>query len=80
MISHMRSSCTKLWRIVEEGFKVMDPNNLIRIELADSQRNATALHMIQIAVGSKDLPHIQHSPPPKKLGKASLMCLLAMRA
>jgi hypothetical protein len=60
MISHMRSSCIELWRIVEEGFKAVDPNNLTRREVVDSQLNATALHMIQIAVGSKDLPHIQH--------------------
>jgi hypothetical protein len=60
MISHMRSSCIELWRIVEEGFKPVDPNNLTRREVVDSQLNATALHMIQIAVGSKNLPHIQH--------------------
>jgi hypothetical protein len=57
MISHMRSSYIELWRIVEEGLKAVDPN-LTRV--VDSQFNATALHMIQIAVGSKDLPHIQH--------------------
>jgi hypothetical protein len=56
----MRCSCIELWRIVEEGFKAMDPNNLTRREAVDSQLNATALHMIQVAVGSKDLPHIQH--------------------
>jgi hypothetical protein len=60
MISHMRSSCIELWRIVEEGFKTVDPNNLTRREVVDSQLNAIALHMIQIVVGSKDLPHIQH--------------------
>jgi hypothetical protein len=38
----------------------MDPNNMTRREVVDSQLNATALHMIQNAVGSKDLPHIQH--------------------
>jgi hypothetical protein len=46
MISHMCSSCIELWRIVEEGFKPVDPNNLIRREVVDSQLNATALHMI----------------------------------
>jgi hypothetical protein len=56
----MRSSCIKLWRIVEEGFKAMDPNNMTRREVVDSQLNATTLHMIQIVVGSKDLSHIQH--------------------
>jgi hypothetical protein len=60
MISHMRSSCIELWRIVEEGFKAVDPNNMTRRETVNSQLNATALHMIQVAVGSKDLPHIQH--------------------
>jgi hypothetical protein len=60
MISHMCSSCIELWRIVEEGFKAADPNNLTRREVVDSQLNTTALHMIQIAIGSKDLPHIQH--------------------
>jgi hypothetical protein len=38
----------------------MDPNNLTRREVVDSQLNATTLHMIQIVIGSKDLPHIQH--------------------
>jgi hypothetical protein len=60
MVSHMCSSCIELWRIVEEGFKAMDPNNLTRREVDDSQLNATTLHMIQIDVGSKDLPHIQN--------------------
>jgi hypothetical protein len=55
----MCSSCIDLWIIVE-GFNVMDPNNLTRREVVDSQLNATALHMIQIVVGSKDLPHVQH--------------------
>jgi hypothetical protein len=60
MISHMRSSGIELWRIVEEGFKVVDPNDLTRREVVDSQLNATALHIIQIIIGSKELPHIQH--------------------
>jgi hypothetical protein len=60
MISHMCSPCIELWRIVDEGFKAVDPNNLTRREVVHSQLNATALHMIQIIIGSKDLPHIQH--------------------
>jgi hypothetical protein len=60
MISYMRSSCIELWRIVEEGFKTVDPNNLKRREVVDSQLNVTALHMIQIVIGSKVFPHIQH--------------------
>jgi hypothetical protein len=38
----------------------MDPNNLTRREVIDSQLTATSVHMIQISVGSKDFPHIQH--------------------
>jgi hypothetical protein len=60
MISHMRSSCIELWRIVEEGFNAVDPNNLTKREVVDSQLIATVLHIIQISVGSNDLPHIQH--------------------
>jgi hypothetical protein len=56
----MRNSCIELWRIVEEGFKAVDPNNLARREVVDSQLNATTLHMIQIAIGSKDLQHIKY--------------------
>jgi hypothetical protein len=36
MISHMRSSCIELWRIVEEEFNAVDPNNLTRREVVDS--------------------------------------------
>jgi hypothetical protein len=60
MISHMRSSCIELWRIVEEEFKAVDPNKFTRREVVDGQLNATTLHMIQIIVGSKEFPHIQH--------------------
>jgi hypothetical protein len=38
----------------------MDPNNLTRREVIDSQLTATSLHMIQIFMGSKDFLHIQH--------------------
>jgi hypothetical protein len=76
----MHSSCIELWRIVEEGFKAMDPNNLRRREVVDSQLNVTTLHMIQIAIGSKTCHISNISPPPRKLGKVYPMCLLAMRA
>jgi hypothetical protein len=80
MISHMRSSCIKLWRIVEEGFKTVNPNNLTRSEVVDSQLNATALHMIQIVVGSKDLPHIQYFSTAKEALQGLSDVVLAMRA
>jgi hypothetical protein len=47
----------------------VDPNDLTRREVVDSQLNATALHMIQIIVGSKDLPHIQHFSTAKEAWK-----------
>jgi hypothetical protein len=54
------SSSIELWRIIEVGFKASNPNNLTRREVVDSQLNATALYMIQQAVGEKDMPHIEH--------------------
>ena len=60
MKSHVSSSSIELWRIIEEGFKAVNPSNLTRREVVDSQLNATALHMIQLAVGLKDMPLIQH--------------------
>ena len=56
----MNSACIDLWRIVQEGFHVHDPSNLTRREVVDKQLNATALHMIHVAVGEKHLAHIQH--------------------
>ena len=60
MKSHVCSSSIELWRIIEVGFKAVDPSNLTRRGVVNSQLNATALHMIQLAVGSKDMPLIQH--------------------
>jgi hypothetical protein len=76
MTSHVHSSSIELWRIIENGFKAENPNNLTRREVVDSQLNAIILRMIQIVMGFKDLPHIQHFTTPKKLGRVSLMCLL----
>ena len=42
------------------GLHVGDPSNLTRREVLDSQLNAMALHMIQLGVGPKDMPHIEH--------------------
>src|SRR5215216_1644879 len=60
MKSHVCSSSIELWRIIEYGIHIGDPINLTRIEVVDSQLNATALHMIQLGVGPKDMPHIEH--------------------
>ena len=59
MRSFLCSSSIELWRIIEHGFKAYNPNNLSRREVVDSQLNATALYMIQQAVGEKDMPHIE---------------------
>ena len=56
----MRSSCIELWNIIEQGLYIGDPNNLTRREVVNSQLNATALHMIQQGLGTKDYPHIEH--------------------
>ena len=60
MRTHMRSSCIELWNIIEHGLFIGDPNNMTRREVVNSQLNATALHMIQQGLGTKDYPHIEH--------------------
>ncbi|PNT73721.1 hypothetical protein BRADI_1g00385v3 [Brachypodium distachyon] len=57
----LQRSCNKFWRIVERGFYPQhDIDNYSRREVVKAQLNSVALHMIQIAVGSKDLPYIIH--------------------
>ena len=60
MKSHVWNSCIELWNIIEEGLCIVDPTNFIRREVVNSQLNATALHMIQQGLGTKDYPHIEH--------------------
>ena len=60
MKSHVCSSSIELWRIIEDGIHIGDPTNLTRREVVDSQLDAMALHMIQLGVGPKDMPHIDH--------------------
>ncbi|KAK1663305.1 hypothetical protein QYE76_051464 [Lolium multiflorum] len=50
----------ELWRIIVEGFKPYNPDKLTRREAVDSQLNNTALHMIQTAVGTKELSRVRH--------------------
>ena len=50
MRSHVNSASIELWRIIEVGFKAVDPSNMTRREVVDRQLNALALHMIQTAV------------------------------
>ena len=51
MKSHVKSSSIELWRIIEQGFKPHDPDNFTRREVVDGQLNATAMFMIEKAVG-----------------------------
>ena len=60
MKSHVNSASIELWRIIRVGFKAVDPNNLTRREVVDAQLNASALHMLELAVGENGLHHIQH--------------------
>jgi hypothetical protein len=60
MKSHVCSSSIELWRIIQVGYKPHDPTNLTRREVVEAQLDATALYMIQKAVGNKDMPRIQH--------------------
>ena len=59
MRSHVNSTSIELWRIIQVGYKAVDANNLTIREVVDAQLNATALNMIQHAVGTKDMPLIQ---------------------
>ena len=51
--------CIELWRVIKVGYKAVDPLNLTRREVVDCQLNVVALHILQQAVGEKELPHIQ---------------------
>jgi hypothetical protein len=58
MQSHVRSFSAELWRIIKEGFKPYNLENLTRREVADDQLNATTFRMIQLMVTPKDHAHI----------------------
>ena len=60
MRSHINSASIALWKIIETGYKAVDPTNLTRREEVECQLNATALDLIRVAVGEKDLHNIQH--------------------
>jgi hypothetical protein len=59
MHSHVHSSSTELWCIIEEGFTPSDPSNLSIREVVDDHLNATALHMINMVMSPKDRAHIR---------------------
>ena len=55
----MSNTWTHLWKIVEQGFHPVDPDNLTPREDINSQLNATTLHKIQSEATDEYLPHIQ---------------------
>lgn len=57
--SHVCSASNELWRIIVEGYKPFNANNLNRREVVDHQLNSVALNMIHQAVGPKDLAYIR---------------------
>ena len=59
MTFHVKSASIELWRIIEAGFKAVDPNNMTRREVVDCQLNDLALNMIQTAVAEKHMTHIE---------------------
>ena len=59
MRSHVKSASSELWRIIEVGFKAVDPNNMTRREAVDSQLNDLALNIIHTAVGEKHMSLIE---------------------
>ena len=64
--SYMCRSCNELWKIVEKGFHPQhDSDNYTSREVVEAQLNSVALHMIQQAVGEKELPFIM-----KQIGRA----------
>ena len=44
---------------MQKGYKPFNPDNLTRREVVEAQLDSTALHIVQQAVGPKELPHIQ---------------------
>ena len=60
MKSHVNSASIELWRIIEDGYHVEDPSNMTKREFAEKQLNASALHMIELALGDNDKHHVLH--------------------
>ena len=58
MRSHVNSASIELWRIIQVGFKAMDPTNLTRREVVEAQLNASTICML--VVGDKEKHQIEH--------------------
>ena len=66
MRSDMSSCCVFLIDVLEQGFTPQDPCNMTGNEKANHQLNATAMHMIQTAVGPTYTTHIRMCTTAKK--------------
>ena len=69
MRSHVNSVFIELWRIIQVGFKVVDPTNLTRREVVDAQLNSTALNMLELAAGEKEMHQIEQCTTTKEAWK-----------
>jgi hypothetical protein len=58
--SHISSSSTHLWRVIQNGFAPHNPLNLTRREEVDEQLNATAKHLLQQAMPDTHAAHINN--------------------
>ena len=58
MRSHIKRASIAIWKIIETGYKAVDPMDLTRREEVECQLNATALDLIRVAVGEKDMHNI----------------------
>jgi hypothetical protein len=67
MKSHISSSSTHLWRVIQNGFAPHDPFNLTRREEVDEQLNATAKHLIQQAMLDTHAAHINNLSTAKEV-------------
>ena len=66
MKSHIKSASSELWRIIQVGFKAVDPNNMTRREVVDGQLNDLALNIIHTAVGEKHMSLIEMATTAKE--------------
>jgi hypothetical protein len=67
MKSHISSSYTHLWRVIQNGFAPHDPLNLTRREEVDEQLNAIAKHHLQQAVPDTHAAHINNLSTAKEV-------------
>jgi hypothetical protein len=69
MRSHINFVSIELWRIIEQGFHPTskDLNNLLSWEQIDKQLNASALHLIHMAITEKDKVFVRNITSAKEV-------------